>query len=130
MFPLSGSRARGIGEPSLGNASIKPLHTCTSLVGLPPTPASRLSSKTPQRTSVSSELSAGAGSTQGEPFYRKNMFCTCFVVLRKWNYLMQDIVFSMMCIWTWMGGACFLNSDPLQKLGLDETLPEANLPLL
>lgn len=73
---LTGSRAPATGEPSPGNASIKPLQTRTSLMGLPPTPASRLSRKTPGRTSVSSELREGAGSTQGEPFYRKNMFCT------------------------------------------------------
>lgn len=81
-------RTQAAGEPSLGNASIKPqLHgsrplqtpTRTSLMGLPPTPASRPSRKTLGPSSVHTELNEGAGSTQGRSnkdlhFYCNSMF--------------------------------------------------------
>lgn len=88
---ITGSlRAQAAGEPSLGNASIKPqlngfrppqTPTRASLMGPPPTPASRLSRKTLGRSSVHTELSEGAGSTQGEPnkdlsFYSRLMVCS------------------------------------------------------
>lgn len=70
-------KAAVAGEPSLGNTSVKhqlnglrPPQTPsrTSLVGLPPTPASRLSRKTLGRSSFHNELHEGAGGLQGEPF--------------------------------------------------------------
>lgn len=69
-------KAAAAGEPSLGNTSVKPqlnglrppqTPSRTSLVGLPPTPASRLSRKTLGRSSVHNELHERPGGLQGEP---------------------------------------------------------------
>lgn len=91
-------RAQAAGEASLGfvlTANIKPhlngsrpsqTPTRPSLMGLPPTPVSRLPRKTlgPSRShteaSVHTELSEGAGSTQGEPsndliIFSSRIFC-------------------------------------------------------